>query len=428
MALGRLRRAAIAWAGVAAGATAWAGTTTAFTFARQAYDGSNDRTVKVYVPDGLGAAAPMVMALHGCEETNDNVLRDWGLTAAADRFGFILVAPFITRYDPIPPRNTNCWGFWIDAHRHQGAGEVEDLHRIAQQVEARWRIDPKRRYVTGLSSGGAMAVAMAVAHNEYWAAAASASGLPYGEASDAVSLSGSCPGRAQFHSVASVAGDMRRERNSGYPIPLMVLQNQRDCTVLITAARNLRDAHLKVFGSAGHDTPATAQASQSACAVFFGDALACEHTVYTASGAGSGRSVVETVFYDGPLATPDTSDKDHGHYWIGGEQGRDGPYAVRRGPAYPELVWAFFSRQVHDEGIEPTPTQPPAAGCATRSDSPAGHVAAGRASTGGWFSISALSSGDRRPIGVWWDSWSRVSLREGPQGRWYFGAAPGCPA
>jgi poly(hydroxyalkanoate) depolymerase family esterase len=420
---GWARRVAIALLGTAA-AAAWGGTTTSFTFAQQGYAGSTDRTVKVYVPDGLTTLAPMVMALHGCEETNDNVLRDWGMTAAADRFGFILVAPFITRYDPFPLRNTNCWGFWIDAHRHQGAGEVEDLHRIAQQVEARWRVDPRRRYVTGLSSGAAMAVVMAVAHNEYWAAAASASGLPYGEASDSVSLSGACPGSASFHTVASVAADMRRELDSGYPVPLMVLQNQRDCTVLATAARNLRDAHLKAFGSSGHDTPATARASQAACATFFGDALACEHTVYTATGASSGRSVVETVFYDGPLATPDSSDKDHGHYWIGGEHGRDGPYAVRRGPSYPDLIWTFFSRQVHDETSDPPPS--PAPTCATRTDSPSGHVAAGRATTGGWFSFSALSSGDRRRIGVWWDSWSRVTLREGSSGGWYAGAAPGC--
>jgi len=42
--------------------------------------------------------------------------------------------------------------------------------------------------------------------------------------------------------------------------------------------------------------------------------------------------------------TPDPSDKDHGHYWIGGEHGRDGPYGLRRGPSYPDIVWDFFAR------------------------------------------------------------------------------------
>ncbi|WP_418127094.1 PHB depolymerase family esterase [Variovorax sp. KK3] len=214
-----------------------AGTTSAFTLSVQTYSGSRERQYKVYVPDGLTGPAPMVMVLHGCQQTHDDVLRDWGLTAAADRNRFVLVAPFITSYDGL--RNTNCWGFWLDQHRHQGRGEPEDLHQIARQVEARFAIDPKRRYVTGLSSGAAMAVVLSVTHNEYFAAAASASGLPYGEDSASVSFSG-CPGSATFHAVSRVVSDMRAERNASYAIPLMVLQNNRDCTVVQPAGRNLR--------------------------------------------------------------------------------------------------------------------------------------------------------------------------------------------
>jgi poly(3-hydroxybutyrate) depolymerase len=113
-----------------------AGTTQSFTLPAGSYTGSRERKYKVYIPTVLAAPAPMVMALHGCEQTNDDVLNDWGLTAAADRFGFLLVAPFITTYDGF--RNTNCWGFWLDNHRHQGRGEVEDLHRIGLAVEGRF--------------------------------------------------------------------------------------------------------------------------------------------------------------------------------------------------------------------------------------------------------------------------------------------------
>ncbi|MFD1691468.1 PHB depolymerase family esterase [Azotobacter chroococcum] len=157
----------------------------------------------------LPEPAPLVMALHGCRMTHDDVLRDWGLTAAADRHGFILVAPFVTGYDEL--RNANCWGFWIDGQRHQGRGEAEDLLRIAQAVGARHAVDPARRYIAGLSSGAAMSVVAATTHNEYWAAAASVAGLPYGEDAQAVSFA-SCPlSSASFHSVEQVAADMRAE-------------------------------------------------------------------------------------------------------------------------------------------------------------------------------------------------------------------------
>ena len=203
-----------------AGVSALAGTTASFTFRAKDYPGSRDREYKVYRPDNLDGAAPMLMALHGCRQTEDEVLRDWGLTAAADRFGFILVTPRITSYDGL--RNPNCWGFWFDQHRHQGGGEPEDLHRIAQEVEGRFEVDPARRYITGLSSGAAMAVVAATTHNEYWAAAAAVAGLPYGEDAAAVSLSGQCPGSASFHAVGRVVADMRAELDDPYPIPLLV--------------------------------------------------------------------------------------------------------------------------------------------------------------------------------------------------------------
>ena len=333
---------------------AFAGTTQSFTYSAGTYAGSRDRQYKVYVPDGLSAPASMVMVLHGCQQTNDDVLNDWGMTAAADRYGFILVAPFITSYDGL--RNTNCWGFWLGQHRHEGGGEPEDLHRIGLEVEARFNIDPARRYITGLSSGGAMTAVAAITHNEYWAAAASAAGLPYGEDAASVSQSG-CPGFASFHPVDRVASDMRSELNDSYPIPLMVLQNTQDCTVLEQAAFNLRDAQLRVFGTADRDTPAEAQAAQAACTPVNGEDYSCQRTYYTVDGTAASRSLVETVLYTGPHATPNTSDTDHGHYWIGGAQGRNGNWALKDGPSYPDIIWDFFSR--HPRGGSAPPADGP---------------------------------------------------------------------
>ncbi|SDP58823.1 extracellular catalytic domain type 1 short-chain-length polyhydroxyalkanoate depolymerase [Ectopseudomonas guguanensis] len=330
--------------------TVTAGQTFSYTSPQQAYSGSRERSYKVYVPTGLSTPAPMVMALHGCRQTNDDVLNDWGLKAAADRYGFILVAPFITSYDGL--RNENCWGFWFEQHIHQGGGEVADLHRIAQQVEANFVIDANRRFITGLSSGGAMALVAAVAYNEYWAAAAPAAGLPYRETASSVSLSGQCPGSATFRSVSQVAADMRSEVNDAYPIPLMILQNRNDCTVLQTAANNMRDAHLQVFGSASRNTPATTKASDTGCSPYHQNDYGCRHIAYTQDSTTATRSLVETVIYDGPLATPNPQDTNHGHYWIGGAQGNNGKWSLQVGPSYPDIIWDFFSRHSRD-GSQP---------------------------------------------------------------------------
>src|SRR5688500_3537385 len=104
-AFARLRALMIAMACALPGPVAQAGTTTALTLDAENYAGSRARQFKVYVPDGLNAPAPLVMVLHGCQQTHDDVLRDWGMPAAADRYRFILVAPFITSYDGL--RTTN---------------------------------------------------------------------------------------------------------------------------------------------------------------------------------------------------------------------------------------------------------------------------------------------------------------------------------
>ena len=416
---GRLK-ALVASALALVACTAAAGTLSSFELGPQGYAGSQLRRVQVYVPDGLGGPAPMVMALHGCQQTEQNVLQDWGLRAAADRYGFVLVTPFITRYDGL--RNANCWGFWLDQHRHQGRGEVEDLRRIGLAVEQRWPIDPQRRFITGLSSGGAMTVVASVAHNEYWAAAASAAGLGYGEDAASVSFSG-CPGSATFHSVDRLVADMRAERDNGYAIPLMVLQNQRDCTVLGRAGELLRDAQLKLLGDAAHDTPAESRAEETACSPAFGTDHACRHTRYTVDALPGSRSIVETVFYSGPVATPSPSDTDHGHYWIGGEQGLDGNWALRQGPSYPDIVWSFFARHPRTDGgttppPPPPPPPPPATDCTGTAASPVAHIGAARAVQGGLFNLRALATADQRDIGFAYDSWSSVRLYQVSAGRW----------
>lgn len=323
-----------------------AGQTDSYTLPQQTYNQSRARDYKVYVPDNIQSPAPMVMALHGCKQTNNDVLNDWGMKAAADQYGFILVAPYITSYDGL--RNQNCWGFWFEHHRHQGAGEVEDLHQIALAVESNYAVDSQRRYITGLSSGGAMAVVAAVAHNEYWAAAAPAAGIPYGEDAASVSLSGQCPGSATFHSVARVVSDMGAELDDAYPIPLMVLQNKNDCTVIKASADLIRDAHLKAFGDPAFDTPAEAEAESVTCSPYYQNDYGCIRTRYTQNGTSGARSLVETVYLDGPLATPNSQDTNHGHYWVGGEQGSNGKWALRIGPSYPDIIWSFFAAHSRD--------------------------------------------------------------------------------
>ena len=129
------------------------------------------RSYDVYVPAGLRrrTAAPLVVLLHGCGQTPAEFADATRFTATADRNGFLLVLPHQqSRHHP-----QRCWRWYEAAHQQRGAGEPAVIAGIVAQVaaeEVRWRVDQRRVYVTGLSAGGAMALTVAAAYPDVFAA------------------------------------------------------------------------------------------------------------------------------------------------------------------------------------------------------------------------------------------------------------------
>lgn len=297
------------------------------------YHGSRDREYQVYIPDGYTGAGPvpMVMVLHGCKQTQANMVRETRFRELADSHTFIVVYPFVTTYPRSERRNLNCWGFWFDQHIHEGAGEAEDLYQIALAVESRFNIDPKRRYVAGLSSGGAMSVVMAVAQSEYFAAAGAVAGLPYSETSSSVGFVCANPG--VFKPVGRVVAAMEAEQATSAEqeiIPLMVIHSTNDCTVNKRASERIRDSWIRRYGT--DPTPyETTDCTR--------EGVSCVHKKFGVAG----RSTVETVFYRGESGGLIGSGS---HYWVGDN---DGEFANPDGPSATELLWAFFVRHPRED-------------------------------------------------------------------------------
>ena len=307
-------------------------------FTAKSYFGSRDRQYKVFVPSSYTGQqpVPLVMVLHGCNQTDVNMVNETRFKDLAELDNFIVVYPFVTGYDPTPPRAPNCWGFFIDQHIHKGAGEVEDLHQIALEVEAEFKIDPNRRYVTGLSSGAGMSVDLAVAQSAYFAAAGSVEGLPYSETASSVGFVCANPGI--FKPVSADAVAMRREQqqpDDQRAVPIMAIHSLNDCVVNILGSKNIRDSWIRHYGlnpSAVATSDCTAKG------------VACTQTKYGTAQ----RSVVETVFYDGKHGDLIATDS---HYWVGDNSGQ---FADPTGPSASELQWAFFKAHPFHEGQPPS--------------------------------------------------------------------------
>jgi poly(hydroxyalkanoate) depolymerase family esterase len=342
-------------------------------FSAKSHAGSRDRKYKVFVPSSYTGQdrVPLVMVLHGCSQTDVNMVNETRFKDLAERDNFIVVYPFVTSFDPSPPRASNCWGFFIDQQIHKGAGEVEDLHQIALEVEAEFKIDPNRRYVTGLSSGAGMSVDLAVAQSAYFAAAGSVEGLPYSETSSAVGFVCANPGL--FKPVSADALAMQKEQqqpDEQRPVPIIAIHSRNDCVVNILGSQNIRDSWIRRYGLSA--TPV----ATSDCTA---KGVACSQTKYGTAQ----RSVVETVFYDGKHGDLIATDS---HYWVGDNSGQ---FADPTGPSASELQWAFFKAHPFHE------SQPPSVAIASATASGNAVTVSGTASvpTGSIASVTVRLDG-----------------------------------
>jgi poly(hydroxyalkanoate) depolymerase family esterase len=331
---------------------------------------SRARRFQVYIPDGLpeDGTAPLVTVLHGCRQTEANMIAETRFTELADRDGFAVAFPFITSIAPDEFRFENCWGFWFPEHRTEGSGEVADLRRLIDAVEAEFATDPGRRYVAGLSSGAAMAVAVGVAYSEDIAAVGAVAGLPYAEDSSAVSfVCGVAPiTNSVGETVAAMAAE-QAEPEERRLVPLMVVHSINDCTVSVLNGRNLRESWITYYDAG------PAPAAEADC---MADGVSCTHSRFADA---AGRSVVETVFYSGEAGQGT-------HYWPGDNAG---PFANPDGPSASEHLWAFFQ----DKSVaEETPVQLVISGA--RVDGTTATVSGTAAAEAGVAGISVALEGD----------------------------------
>jgi poly(hydroxyalkanoate) depolymerase family esterase len=256
------------------------------------------------------------MVLHGCRQNSADIRRISNFDAIADREGFIAVYPFVTGYSGI--RMRNCWGWWLAREIRPGAGEVEDLWQIVEQVREEVSVDARRIHIVGLSSGGGMAVAAMVVHRARIASGAAVAGVPYSETPLAVSYG--ARGGAAFKPTEELVSAMKSVMGeNGRPSPILIIHSHEDLTVDIQAARNIRDSWAECFGID------TARPGSESSGTTGGAPWA--HTGYRESWR---RSAIETLFIE-----------ERGHGWYGG---RPGNFSYPAAPDISDFMWRFFKR------------------------------------------------------------------------------------
>ncbi len=142
--------------------------------------GSNPGTLRarVYIPDNLQDAAPLVVVLHGCTQSAAGYDHGSGWSRLADQEGFALLFPQQQRSN-----NSNlCFNWFQPKDTTRNRGEALSIRQMIETMVVVHGLDRRRIFVTGLSAGGAMTSVMLATYPEVFAGGAIIAGLPYGAA------------------------------------------------------------------------------------------------------------------------------------------------------------------------------------------------------------------------------------------------------
>jgi poly(hydroxyalkanoate) depolymerase family esterase len=142
-----------------------------------ASNAAGSRNYLLWVPSTYDKRKPtaLVMLLHGCMQTPQDVAAISGMNLVADKNNFLVVYPEQTR-EANPLR---CWN-WFDAkHQERDSGEPALLAAIIKQVGSTHNLDARRVYVAGISAGAAMAVVMGAAYPDLFSGIGVMAGLGF---------------------------------------------------------------------------------------------------------------------------------------------------------------------------------------------------------------------------------------------------------
>jgi poly(hydroxyalkanoate) depolymerase family esterase len=147
--------------------------------------GSSAHPYIVYVPASYDAArpAPLVVMTHGCQTTAEQQMRANLYNQVAEREGIVMLYPDVDAMEAAQPGPTaRCWQFPDPQSWHRDSGDAAAIAGMTRAVIGRWRIDPKRVYMVGMSAGSFMTSIMAAAYPDLYAAVAINAGGAYADA------------------------------------------------------------------------------------------------------------------------------------------------------------------------------------------------------------------------------------------------------
>lgn len=283
----------------------------------------------VFVPSGRrrGVALPLVVVLHGCTMTADQMAAASGYNALAQRDRFLVLYPDV---DPIDAANGRCWkGIWEPAAETRGHGDAAAVAAMTEAVMARWHADPDRVYAIGISAGAFESTILGADYPDVYAAVGVHSGAAYGGGIQGCLALGQVPTTTDTIARGALAAMGPRAR----PMPVIIFHGDADPRIPYACGREALAQWLRtdqLILEREHRAPLRRLRT----------------TVGRTDVPGGLRYTVTS--YSNPAGCPVVAlwtIHGMGHFWSGGSADpASAPFSDPRGPSATAESWAFFSR------------------------------------------------------------------------------------